>query len=241
MNKLVIILAAAAVAGFGTSYGQNLFLNPGFEDGTGSGATRDFNNTSNFFNRGNSNDQTQAARRESTDTGSSFVGQVNDRYNVITAISDFDSAAFGTVVHSQNTGHTISANEYFNLSYEWQDAFNWNDGLDEIRFVLFATDNNSLNGNIVWSSILDSGTSTLDSTYEDVLQSSSVVDGAAVGQTLFVNFFGFQNNGVLSASTGFARLDNVSIEAAFIPEPSAFASVLGLGVLGLAIVRGRRA
>ena len=74
MKHTRLIICGLAALSFSALDAQNLAANFGFELGTGTGTTRDFANTSNFFNRGTGEDQTQAARRENTDTGSSFVG-----------------------------------------------------------------------------------------------------------------------------------------------------------------------
>jgi hypothetical protein len=192
--------------------GEDLVANGGFESGSGSGTTRSFDVTDTWYNRGTGSDQTNNARRTNTDTGSAYVGQIVDRYNGTTAASDFDSAAFGTITHSQKTTYTITAGDQFSLSYVWQDAFNWNDGLDQVRVVLFATSDNTLGGTVLWSSVMDSGFSTQNLTYEAVNALSSVVNGAAVGQSLFINVFGFQNSGGLSANTGFARIDDIQVD-----------------------------
>jgi hypothetical protein len=234
--QTLIFTCAVSAGSFSVGQAQNLVTNGGFELGSGSGTTRSFDVTTTWFNRG-TGDQTQVARRESTDTGSLFVGQINDRYDVVNATSDFDSAAFGPILHNYKTSYTIQTGDSFNFSYEWATAFDWNLGLDEVRFVLFATDDDTLGGNVVWSSIHDSGTAAAAGTYETVSQTSSTVTAAAANQALFVNLYGFQNNGALSGNTGFARVDNVNVSV--IPEPSAFALIAGVLMLGFTGMRRR--
>jgi hypothetical protein len=239
-NKLItlVVISGLSVA---TLNAQELLDNGGFEDGTGSGTTRNFDVTSNWYNRGTS-DQTQTARREETGTGSLFVGQINDRYDVTTATSDFDSAALGTITHSQKTSYIIEAGDAFDFSYEWQDNFNWNDGFDEVRLVVFATDDDTLGGSILWSSIADSGYSTAGATYETVTGTTSVVAAAAIGQSLFVNFYGVQTSSGLSANTGFARIDNLSVTSAVVvPEPNTYALLAGTCALGFVMLRRQSA
>jgi hypothetical protein len=239
-NKLITLVAISGLS-VATLNAQELLDNGGFEDGTGSGTTRSFDVTSNWYNRGTS-DQNQNARREETGTGSLFVGQINDRYDVVNATSDFDSAALGTITHSQKTSYIIEAGDAFDFSYEWQDNFNWNDGFDEVRLVVFATDDDTLGGSILWSSIADSGYSTSDATYETVTGSTSVVAAAAAGKALFVNIYGFQNNGEMSGSAGFARIDNLSVTSAVVvPEPSTYALLAGTCALGFVMLRRRSA
>jgi hypothetical protein len=240
-NKLItlVVISGLSVA---TLNAQELLDNGGFEDGTGSGTTRSFDVTSNWYNRGTS-DQNQVARRESTDTGSSFVGQINDRYDVITATSDFDSAALGTITHSQKTSYIIEAGDAFDFSYEWTSLASWNSGLDEVRLVVFATDDNTLGGAILWSSIADSGTATVGNlTYEGEAGTTGIVAAAATGKALFVNIYGFQNNDAMSGSAGFARIDNLSVTSTVVvPEPNTYALLAGTCALGFVMLRRQSA
>ena len=215
--------------------------NAGFESGTGSANTRNFNATDNWFNRG-TDGTAEIARRVYDTTGTlasgDYVGQITDRYNVLTATSDFDSAAFGDAVHSNKTSYTISSGDYFNIGYVWQDHYRWNAALDEVRFVLFATDTDTLGGNVVWSSVMDSGTQQLDEIFESVSDTSSIVSSEAVGQTLFLNIFGFQNDGAMSGNTGYARIDDITVSV--VPEPSTFTLIAGLIVLCSRLVSRRK-
>ena len=215
--------------------------NAGFEYGTGTNTTRNFNATDNWFNRG-TDGTAEIARRVVDTTGTlangDYVGQITDRYNVLTATSDFDSAAFGDAVHSNKTSYTISSGDYFDIGYVWQDEFRWNNALDEVRFVLFATDDDTLGGNVVWSSVMDSGTRQVEDAYESVSDTSTVVSSEAVGQTLYLNIFGFQNDGAMSGNTGYARIDDITVSV--VPEPSNFALIAGLLALCSILVNRRK-
>lgn len=237
-NSLLLLASALSSLALTPSFAQNLVTNGDFESGGGSGTERSFDVTSNWFNRGTGDQETQVARRElaSPLTGS-FIGQINDRYNVVDATGDFDSSAFGAVTHSQKTSYTIQSGDSFSFSYDWQDRFNWNDGLDEVRLVLFSTDTNTLAGNVVWSSIHDSGTSTVNNAFQEASGTSSTVAASAVGQDLFLNVFGFQNNGNLSANSGFAGIDNLSVSV--VPEPASIALLGGFFALGFVMLRRR--
>ena len=216
--------------------------NAGFESGTGSNTTRNFNATDNWFNRG-TDGTAEIARRLYDTTGTlasgDYVGQITDRYNVLDASSDFDSAAFGDAVHSNKTSYTISSGDYFNIGYVWHDEFRWNNALDEVRFVLFATDTDTLGGNVVWSSVMDSGIRQVEDEFESVSDTSSIVSSEAVGQLLFLNIFGFQNDGAMSGNTGYARIDNITVSV--VPEPSTFTLIAGLLALCSRLVSRRKA
>jgi hypothetical protein len=215
--------------------------NAGFESGTGVNTTRNFNATDNWFNRGTDGTAEIARRLEDT-TGllasGDYVGQITDRYNVLTATSDFDSAAFGDSVHSNKTSYTISSGDYFEIGYVWMDQYRWNDQLDEVRFVLFATDTDTLGGNVAWSSVMDSGIRQTDGEYESVSDTSTIVSSEAVGQTLFLNIFGFQNDGAMSGNTGYARIDDITVSV--VPEPSTFTLIAGLIALCSRLVSRRK-
>lgn len=235
MKKTLLLTGLLSGLSLTCVHGQNIVASGGFEDGFGSGTPRTFTETANWFNRG-TGDQTNVARRtDGSAPAGSFIGQINDRYDVVNAGSNFDASAFGDITHSQKTSYTINSGDTFSFSYDWQDRFNWNDGLDEVRLALFATDDDTLGGNVVWSSVHDSGISTADGAFQGASGTSSTVTAAAVDQILFVNIFGFQNNGALSGNTGFAGIDNVSV----IPEPGSFALLGGLLALGVVVVRRR--
>lgn len=206
---------------------QNIVTNGDFETGTGTA----FNVTPPWYNRGVGLNQTSAARSNNNNLGAStFNAVINDRYDTVTP-------AFGTVAHSQNTGYTIQSGDYFAVSYDWRDAADWQQARDFVRVVLFATTNNALGGPIAWSVTLDSPLSTLVTTWESVSTQTTVVNEAAVGRPLFINFFGVDNGG-LSATTGFARVDNVTVMP--IPEPQTTALAIGLATLGFVFLRRRR-
>lgn len=226
-----LALAALSVCLLPAFAGATIITNGDFEIGGGT----DFDTTADWFNRG-SGGQTATARADNLNlTGSNFNAVINDRYNDFDAGGPFVSAEFGSVVHSQNTGYAIQAEDFFEVRYDWRDALDWQPR-DIVRVVLFATENNTLGGSIVWSSILDSDQRELVGEWEPVFQTSSVVASEAVGQTLFVNFFGVDTRAEGAAGpTGFARFDNLEVTA--IPEPRVYALLAGLSVLGLVLRR----
>ena len=231
-----LALAALSVCLLPAFAGATIITTNGdFEAGSATGDNVNFENTPNWTNRGTEGD-TAVARRNNLNLGdSTYNAVINDRYNDFDAGGPFVSAEFGSVVHSQNTGYAIQAEDFFEVRYDWRDAFDWQPR-DIVRVVLFATDNNTLGGSIVWSSILDSDQRQVVGEWEPVFQTSSVVASEAVGQTLFVNFFGVDTGAEGAAGpTGFARVNNLEVTA--IPEPRVYALLAGLSVLALALRR----
>ena len=73
---------------------------------------------------------------------------------------------------------------------------------------------------------MDSGTRQVKETFESVSDTSTVVSPEAVGQLLYLNIFGFQNDGAMSGNTGYARIDDITVSV--VPEPSMFTLIAGL-------------
>lgn len=206
MKRNTLAMALAGVGLMGAMASADLITNGDFETGTG----LTFETTPNWFNRGTGG-QTANARGDNLNLGDSTRNAViNEQFTV--------DGGFGAIAHSQNTGHAIQEDDYFALSYDWRDASEWQDR-DVVRFVHFATADNTLAGTVVWSDTLDSGGRTSAATWESVSQETAVVNSAAVGQTLFVNFYGVDP--LETGPAGFARVDNITVEV--IPEPGTFA------------------
>ena len=152
--------------------------------------------------------------------------------------AQLDDESVGNVAGIAATGasgtYVIRLGDSYNISYQWRDAFNWDDATDQVGVTLFTTDDDLITGNrtILGSQIL-SGTSTLNSTYESVSQDSVYTATTAdVGRALFVSFDGVDGGGT---GLGFARLDNFTLTA--VPEPG---SLMLLGIAGCGMVLRRR-
>ena len=119
-----------------------------------------------------------------------------------------------------DTVHTISVGEYFDISYVWRDASNWDDGSDQVRVRLFVTDDNTINGTRTDLVEDFSELSTQNSTYEAVDHDAIYVAVPAdSGKTLFVVI------DTTASSNEFARLDNFTLEVgrtytASVPNPN---------------------
>ena len=108
-------------------------------------------------------------------------------------------------------GYVISTGDVFDIQYEWRDAYNWNDALDNVALTLFTTDDNTINGNITPLAVDLSGLSTTNNTYETVSHNGIYIATADdAGKKLFLVFAGQADEG--GDTNGFARFDNLVVE-----------------------------
>lgn len=108
-------------------------------------------------------------------------------------------------------GYTISAGDVFDIQYEWRDAYNWNDALDNVAVTLFTTDDDTIEGEATPLVVDLSGLSTTNNTYETVNHDGvyiATTDDA--GKKLFLVFAGQAGEG--GDTNGFARFDNLIVE-----------------------------
>jgi hypothetical protein len=173
-------------------------------------------------------DWTNLAGNQATQATRSNV-DVDGTRNAVLNLND-------TRLFGNDTGYAMQAGDAFSVRYEWRDAANWNDDLDQVQVALFTTDDDSITGTRTDLVTDLSGLSTVDSTYETVDHEAiyTAVPSDA-GKYLFVEFKGLPGEG--SDTSGFSRLDNFVLEVTLIPEPSSMA-LLGLGAL--ALLRRRR-
>ena len=110
-----------------------------------------------------------------------------------------------------DTAYNLREGSIFDIAYVWRDAFEWNDGTEQVSVSLFVTDDNTITGTRTDLVTVFSGLSTLNSTYETVDQNNIYTAVAAdAGKRLFAVIETADPN-------GFARLDNFELKA-FIPE-----------------------
>lgn len=122
-----------------------------------------------------------------------------------------------TVTPAQDTGHDILLGETYSISYEWRDAFNWDDATDVVRVTLFVTDDDTIGGTATVLVASDSPLSTADSTYEPVDQDDIYTAQAAdVGKRLFVSIESVNTDG-----SGFGRLDDFELVTSSTVAPEA--------------------
>lgn len=106
-------------------------------------------------------------------------------------------------VAAQDTGYTIGKADFFNVGYYWLDAWNWNDGSDQVAIRLFTTHDNTITGTQSTFATLLSGTSTANDAYQAAF-ANTVAPSTATGKRLFVAIDTQDGN---SSANGFARLD----------------------------------
>jgi hypothetical protein len=110
-----------------------------------------------------------------------------------------------------DTGHTISENELFSISFQWRDAWQWNDAVDQVMVRLFVTDDDLITGSQSNLVTVFSGASTLDSTFELFARDVYLADAAAAGKRLFVALDTQDGD---NSPIGYARVENFELTAA---------------------------
>lgn len=212
---IMMLAMASAASVHATLIIGGTVKNGNFEAGFGpTTGQRTFEQVNTWWNAGTGGQSTYGANDNLGD------GILSTGYNAIVNDNGLD----GNAIHSANTGYFIQSGDYFQVAFNWRDASGWENG-DVIQFRLMATDNNALNGNIVWSQLLTANPRTSVGTWESASLIGSAVGAAAVGRNLFVQFYGV--TGQFGTEGDFARVDNVVVQA--IPEPATLGLLTGLG------------
>jgi len=200
-------------------------LNGNFNADTSLDDKRTFADTPDWVNIGSGGDQSQEATRIAP-AAQLFDGSRN------AVLSEAADRAFGL-----DTGYSIVEGETFTLNFVWRDAFQWDDGGDQLVVNLFTTNTDAIDGTRNTLASLLSGTSTANNSYQAYNNASAYTAIAAdVGKTLFVEVT-TQDGG--SGADGFARIDNFELITS-VPEPSSFALVAGCLCLGYVMIRRRK-
>lgn len=210
--KKSFLIALVSLFALSLSHAQLIMsgslLNGDFETGTGTGG-RAFDGAgfvATWYNAGSGN-QTATAANNNLAAGPA------SGYNGVIA----DTNTGGVVLHSAKTTSTFVSGGTFDISYDWLDAFGWEEN-DQVRVAVVAFDTNLLGGTEVYRAFVNDKVSTA-STWESVLGSTGVTDAAAIGKTIFIQTYAV-NGG---AGTGdFARIDNITVTQV-VPESSTFA------------------
>jgi hypothetical protein len=195
---LRICLPTLLAFSLSASGAQNLVANGDFEAGTGTGINRNFDVTPSWYNRADAQN-TNARKGDKNLEGSSFNAVLSDRAGYI-------------VLHSPKTKYTTKAGDRFDVSFNWMgNHLSWNNR-DFVRVVLFATQDNQVQGRVVWEHLFDGAPSAgMLGTWEAVGGRTDVVATEAVGKRLFINFYGMDSFGEDFGKPGYARLDNLSV------------------------------
>lgn len=216
------LMAAAVLIGGSTGNGDfSALIDASFDDGDVA-----FSETADWTNVGTVGQASQAIRNSPAglDSAGDYLG-ASGGYNAV--VPDNDTRRFGN-----DTGHTVSPGDTFDLSYHWIDAFNWNDATDQIAVRFFTTADDLILGTEEDSLVILSGTSTVNAAYEQFSETDIALPASFVGDRLFVAFYGVDGN---AAANAFARVDDFSLTV--IPEPT---TGLLVSLSGLALLRRKR-
>jgi alkaline phosphatase D len=122
----------------------------------------------------------------------------------------------GARLFANDTGHTLVTGQRFRATYQWRDASNWNDATDRIGVTLFTTADDTISGTRTALQTLLSAVSAVDSTYQSETADFAAIPASAAGKRLFVMFEAVDGN---SSATGFARLDNFTLQLVTTENP----------------------
>ncbi len=163
--------------------------------------------------------------------------------------ADSSSANFNLITDTFQTGnYTIGLGDSYTLSFEHIGLLNWDDGIDEIRYSLFYTADNTLTGVTyqapgsgsglilgATATVLFSDAITVDLTWGSTgsINTAAVSDGGAVGQHLFLAFTS------AGASGEYARVDEVNLSVTVVPEPGSMVLVLA-GMASIVLLARKR-
>ncbi|MGC9451987.1 MAG: sulfatase-like hydrolase/transferase [Oceanipulchritudo sp.] len=139
------------------------------------------------------------------------------------------SAVIGTGVGGrmgilQNTGYVVATGDRFSLSFDWADAFNWDDNVDTVNWRLLTTSDDTLSGTVTE---IASGTNTADANTTNFSYQSETFTGlngivpANLGRTLWIEIYSATTT-FDGAEGEFARVDNVvlTVETSQGPTPA---------------------
>jgi len=195
MNKylttsLVLLLAPTALAQKTVLIGPDL-RNGDFNEDTDPTDQRNFDQTPVWENAAGPPALT-CARTNLTNLSGSRNAQISHANNQLMA---------------QSTGHVLAEGDSFSVSYEWRDAFNWDDAIDKVNIILFITPDDLINSPRTIIGSAASPLSTIDSTYEPVTSNDFyIADATHVGRTVFVGIDTINEDG-----NGFCRLDDFQL------------------------------
>ena len=126
------------------------------------------------------------------------------RTNIVATHGSYALVIEGSRGAVQNTGYNLRLWDVFDLSFDWRDAWQW-DNADTLEVQLFASDDDTLGGNLT-SIYSGSFSKTADENYETIsLRRIGTVPPSLRGRDLWIVF----NSG--ADASEFARVDNVSL------------------------------
>jgi hypothetical protein len=235
MMKRLLTLASSTLLFAALSHGaiaiiDSTTLNGSFESDDGSGTSSPDAQFANWTTGGNVDLNQRLDNSPSLGTWSAVVGTES-------------AATAQTLGVIQNTGFIVGSafgtSESYTLTFDWGDAYNWDDNVDTVNWRLFTTSDNTLSGSV---SLIDSGTNSFDTntaniTYQSESFTTGTVVASNIGQELYIEFYSATTT-LQSGNLGeFARIDNVTLTA--VPEPSSYAMIAAFLALGAVMLRRR--
>lgn len=200
MKALLCTAALLVALPLGAATPQNLVTNGDFE--TGSNAS--FWGTPGWYNLGKGLNQGTAARSDKSALAGGFSAGVSDRY-------DAAKQEFTGLAHSQITTHIIQPGDSYTLSFDWRPLDDyWQRNRDTVRFVVYATEDDTLRGKVVWSAVVTSDFFRQPlGTVKTVVEELPKVSPAAEGKKLLLTFHGLDTVDGVTGSPHFAKVDNI--------------------------------
>lgn len=173
---------------------QTILIGPGVRNG-------DFNDDT------DPTDQRTFADTPSWENITGAQNQITTRTNLFNAggTRNAQVSHAGGLLMGQSTGHTIVEGDSFSVSYEWRDAFQWDDAADRVSISLFVTSDETITGERTIIGSADSPLSTLNNSYEAVGSNDFyIADATYVGRIAFIAI-----DTVTTGGSGFTRLDDL--------------------------------
>jgi hypothetical protein len=191
MKKILLLATLLAVLPLHSPF-ANLVNNGDFEAGPTETTKYAFWETPGWWNRAKTDNAQGANARVNSMDESGFNATVNDRGDMVSSFS-------------QNTKHTIEHGDEYEISLDMRAGMDWQ-GADRLEVILFATSDNTLSSSVVWEEIVEMG-EAVGTDWTTETHTFKPVPPAAVGKTLFLNFYGVDP--AESQKAGFLRVDNI--------------------------------
>jgi|GEM_PF-5941483 len=191
MKRALLLTTLLAVVPIYSPF-ANLVNNGDFEAGPTETTKYAFWETPGWWNRAKRDNAQGLNARIASNDESGFNATVNDRGDLASSFT-------------QNTKYTIEHGDEYEISLDMRAGIDWQ-GADRLEVILFATSDNTLSGSVVWEEIVEMG-DVVGAEWTTETHTFKPVPPAAVGKTLFLNFYGVDP--AESQKTGYLRVDNI--------------------------------
>lgn len=182
--------------------GDNIIANGDFEKEPLGAESYPFYQTPGWYNRadkGQRQDFTARTRKENRED-SVYTASINNTNP-------------SNSIFLQRTGHQIKAEGIYQLSLDFRHSFHWR-AAGVLRVTIFATQDDTLGGAVVWEDTVDLENSAGQS-WSNVTHTFQPASPDAEGKRLFFTFQGFGGQEIGSQQdVGWARVDNIILTVA---------------------------